>query len=772
MTGADLEVLEEIERKVLWLATNMVEEANHTRPNPDGLKVGGHQASCASMVTIMTALQLHHLDADDFVAVKPHGSPVLHALNHLMGTLEPKYLTTLRQFGGLQAYPSRTKDPDRVDFSTGSVGLGPAATLFAAGVREYVDAHFGKRPASRFVAVLGDAELDEGNVWEAVHDPASNALGSVTWVVDFNRQSLDRVVPDVRISPWHAAFAAHGWQVIEVKYGTRLRSFAEQRDGGALLEWIDAMPNERYQSLFGLAPAQRRSRFVEGAPPRVHELLRDLSDEEVAELVTDLGGHDLASVLEALEQADADTERPTVIFAYTHKGWGLPIQGNARNHAAVLSTEQVHQLRDRMGIAPGHEWDRFPDDSPAGRLLAARAEHLRRAPRPSRARPSVPTTTSPRTSRPVSTQEGFGKILVDLSRDEGVRPYLVTTSPDVATSTNLAGWINRVGVFAEHERPTWSDDPLLRWQETPRGQHIELGISEMNFFLLLGQLGLAEHFSDQRLLPVGTLYDPFVARGLDALVYGTYSGASFVFAGTPSGITLAPEGGAHQSTVTASIGTELPGLTLFEPAYVKALDWLLCDALAQVADSDDLHSTSSYFRLSTRQLDQTPFDEALERVGAETLRRQVLSGAYLLRRLDAGPGAPRVALATCGAVLPEVLAAAEELADEGVGVDVVDIPGPGRLYEACRASTVAGVRSARVPNLPGALRCFPPGVPVVTVQDAASHHLAWLGGALGVRSASLGVDAFGQSGSVADLHRAHNLDPGSVVNAALGVLSL
>src|SRR5690606_10965533 len=150
--------------------------------------------------------------------------------------------------------------------------------------------------------------------------------------------------------------------------------------------------------------------------------------------------------------------------------------------------------------------------------------------------------------------------------------------------------------------------------------------------LLLGQLGLAEHFSDQRLLPVGTLYDPFVARGLDALVYGTYSGASFVFAGTPSGITLAPEGGAHQSTVTASIGTELPGLTLFEPAYVKALDWLLCDALAQVADSDDLHSTSSYFRLSTRQLDQSPFDEALERVGAETLRRQVLSGAYLLRR--------------------------------------------------------------------------------------------------------------------------------------------
>ncbi|MCC2594118.1 pyruvate dehydrogenase [Tessaracoccus sp. OS52] len=775
-TDADLGVLDEIQQRVLWLATNIIEVANHRRPNHDGLKVGGHQASCASMVTLMTALYLHHLDADDFVAVKPHGSPVLHALNHLMGTLDPKYLTMLREFGGLQAYPSRTKDPDRVDFSTGSVGLGPAATLFAASTREYVDAHFGERPPSRFVAVLGDAELDEGNVWEAVHDPASNALGSVTWLIDFNRQSLDRVVPDVRISPWHAAFAAHGWQVIEVKYGTRLRTFAAENDGGALLEWIDLMPNERYQSLFGLGPAERRARFLEGAPERVHALLRDLSDDEVATLVTDLGGHDLASVLEALAQADADPHHPTAIFAYTHKGWGLPIQGNARNHAAVLSTEQVEAFRDSLGISAEQEWDRFPDNSPAGRLLAQRAEHLRRAPRPERRRPSVPAQTSPKVSKPVSTQEGFGRILVDLSRDEEVRRHLVTTSPDVATSTNLAGWINRVGVFAEHERPTWSDDPLLRWLETPSGQHIELGISEMNFFLLLGQLGLAEHFSDQRLLPVGTLYDPFVARGLDALIYSLYSGASFVFAGTPSGITLAPEGGAHQSTITASIGTELPGVTLHEPAYVKALDWLLCDALAEVAASDDQHAASAYFRLSTRTLDQRPFEQALARTGASALRRQVLQGAYLLASFpaDGAPsdGAPHVTIATCGVVVPEVLAAGAELAEEGVAVDVIDVPSPGRLHRAWRESTVAGIRSARVPDLPGALRIFPARTPLLTVQDASSHQLAWLGAALGVPTACLGVDTFGQSGSIADLYREHNLDRGSIVNAALGVLGL
>ncbi|GAA2180205.1 1-deoxy-D-xylulose-5-phosphate synthase N-terminal domain-containing protein [Brooklawnia cerclae] len=773
-TSADLEVLDDIQQRVLWLATNMIEVANHRRPNPDGLKVGGHQASCASMVTLMTALYLHHLDADDLVAVKPHSSPVLHALNYLMGTLDASQLTALRRFGGLQAYPSRTKDPDRVDFSTGSVGLGPTATIFAATTRDYVNAHFGERPRSRFVAVLGDAELDEGNVWEAVHDPATTALGQVTWLVDFNRQSLDRIVPDVRISPWHAAFAAHGWQAIEVKYGHRLRRFVDDNDGGALLEWIDAMPNERYQSLFGLAPGDLRDRFLAGAPGEVDALLHDLDDQTVAGLVTDLGGHDLASVLDALRQSDADPTRPTVVFAYTHKGWGLPIQGQARNHAAVLTTEQVEQLRDRIGLTADTEWDRFAPDSPEGRLLAERAAHLRRSPRPSGPRPVVPVTTSPHVARPISTQEGFGRILVDLSRDERVRPYLVTTSPDVATSTNLAGWINRTGIFAEHERRTWSDDPMLRWRETPTGQHIELGISEMNMFSLLGQLGSAEAFSGQRLLPVGTLYDPFVCRGLDALIYAAYTGAGFVFAGTPSGVTLAPEGGSHQSTVTASIGTELPGVTYHEPAYVQALDWTLCDALARVAAADGVHPEVGYFRLSTRTIPQQPFADALARIGEASLRSQVLQGAYRLRAADEDDAPrPRVTLAATGAVMPEVLAAADELSDEGVAVDVVDITSPGRLYRAWRRGVEDGIGSARVPDLPGVLRaCFPHRAPIVTVQDASSHHLAWLGGALGVCSASLGVDAFGQSGAVADLYAAHRLDAGSVVNAALGVMGL
>lgn len=768
-----IEVLEQIQQRVLWLSTRMIDTANNHRNTEDGLKVGGHQASCASMVTLMTALYMQHLRPDDFVAVKPHGAPVLHAINYLLGGLERSYLDQLRQYGGLQAYPSRTKDPDRVDFSTGSVGLGPAATIFAANVRRYVDAHFGARPASRFIAVLGDAELDEGSVWEAVHDPETHMLGQVTWLIDFNRQSLDRVVPDMRISPWRAAFEAHGWHVLEIKYGRRLQAAFAEPGGELLHAWIDVMPNEQYQSLFSLHGAQARERFLEGAPPEVGALLAHLNDDEFVSLVTDLGGHDMVSVLEALTEADRHHDRPTVIFAYTHKGWGLPTQGSPRNHAAILSHDQVEALRVRAGVPADDPWVGFDPGSPAGELLAGRAGLLG-LPYPDVATPiEVPASSGVKSTGRLSTQEGFGRILVSLSRDENVAPYMVTSAPDVATSTNLAGWINRMGVFTSSARREWIMDPLLSWREGPSGQHIELGISEMNLFLLLGQLGLAHHISGQRLLPVGALYDPFVCRGLDAFIYSVYSGASFVVAGTPSGVSLAPEGGAHQSTITASIGIELPGVTFHEPAFVGELDWLLCEALQRVGASNGRHPDSTYLRLSTRSVEQAPFEAALQRIGAESLRRQVLDGAYVLIPSEAGDDAPAVTLAATGAVMPEAIQAARELNDEGIAATLVNVTSPGQLYRQWQQATRAGIRAARRPELPDVLRsCFNPANPIVTIHDASSHAMAWLGGALGVASASVGVDEFGQSGSVRSLYAAHDLIPGAIVNAALGVVPL
>jgi pyruvate dehydrogenase E1 component len=781
---ADLDVLAEIEQRVLWLATRIVDAANHERDTGDGVKVGGHQASSASLVSAMTALYFGYLDGPDKVSVKPHASPVYHAIQYLLGNLDRSYLTTLRAFGGLQAYPSRTKDPDAPDFSTGSVGLGAAAPLFAAATRRYVDAHFGPRPRSRFIAVIGDAELDEGNIWEAVADPATDGLGDVMWIVDLNRQSLDRVVPGVRIAQWEHQFTAAGWHVVEAKYGARLQSAFTQPGGAPLRDWIDSMPNEHYQSLFGLAPADLRTRFLDGAPAEVQRFCADIPDDELASLVTDLAGHDLSSLLDAFAQCDAEKDRPSVVFVYTVKGWGLPIVGNPRNHSALLTSEQIDEKRTRLGLTPETEWDRFDPMTPAGQWTAARREHLARVPRAQPPSVTVPDSTDIRANRPVATQEAFGRILVALSRDESVAPYLVTTAPDVATSTNLAGFINRVGVFSPDARRSWSEDPVLKWAEGPDGQHIELGISEMNLFLLLGQLGLAWDLSDQPLLPVGTVYDPFVLRGLDAFIYSVYSGARFIVAGTPSGVTLAPEGGAHQSTITASVGLGLPNVTFIEPAYATALDWLMCGALQAIAAANSttpgaavMEDGSYYFRLTTRGIDQQPFQAARDRMGDAVLRRQVLAGAYRLIDADAAGGegdrAPRVYLVGCGAVLPEVLAAAAELTDEGIAADVIDVTSADRLYRAWQRTLRQGVRTATAPSIPGALRtAFPDRAPIVTVHDAASHTLSWLGSALGVPCVSLGVDSFGQSGAVADLYRAHDLDPGSIVNAALAALSL
>ncbi|MER7889480.1 pyruvate dehydrogenase [Micromonospora sp. NPDC094482] len=784
MNQHDLDVLDEIQRRVLWLATRIVDAANHDRSTGDGVKVGGHQASSASLVTAMTALWFAHLDGADRVAVKPHASPVFHAIQYLLGNLDRSYLTRLRARGGLQSYPSRTKDPDEVDFSTGSVGLGAAAPLFAAATRRYVDAHFGARPRSRFIALIGDAELDEGNIWEAVADPATTGLGDVMWLVDFNRQSLDRVVPGVRINQWRGQFEAAGWHVVEVKYGRKLAAAYDRPGGSALRDWIDAMPNEQYQSLFGLAGPALRKQFLDGAPAEVGAFVADIGDDELGPLVTDLGGHDLAALLDAYAQCDAVTDRPSVVFAYTVKGWGLPIAGNPRNHSALLTGEQVEALRAAHGLTPETEWDRLDPASEAGIRAGERREALARAPRERALGVTVPESTRVRANKPVSTQEVFGRVLVELARDAEVGRHLVTTAPDVATSTNLAGFINKTGVFAPTAQRSWTEDRMLRWTEGPTGQHIELGISEMNLFLLLGQLGLAWDLSGQPLLPVGTVYDPFVLRGLDAFLYGTYSGSRFVVAGTPSGITLAPEGGAHQSTITASVGLELPGVTFVEPAYAVTLDWLLCDALGQIAAGAAPPATAApaedgayYFRLSTRPLDQAPFEAARARLGDAVLRRQAVAGAY--RLVDAHQAyphlvdAPVVQLAASGAVLPEVLAAAAELADEGIAAHVVDITSLDRLYRAWQRTLRQGVRTATVPSVPGALRsAFDHRAPVVTVHDAASHAMAWLGSALGVPAVPLGVDEFGQSGSVAELYELHDLLPGSIVNAALAALSL
>ncbi len=791
-TFVDVDLLEHVAARVLWLAVRMVDYANHERPKPDASKVGGHQASSASMVSMMTALWCGFLRRDDRVSVKPHASPVLHALQYLLGNLDRRYLTELRAYGGLQSYPSRTKDPDPVDYSTGSVGLGAVAPLFGAVTERYVRHHFfdAARDAApdgaadtdgggpgRFVSLVGDAELDEGNVWEAITDPVVQGLTNVLWVVDLNRQSLDRVVPGVKAARLEKLFEASGWQVVEAKYGRRLQERFALAGGDALRRHIDEMANEDYQAMFATPDGQLRDRFLASADFTVKRAVEDVADNDLRAVLTDLGGHDMRELLRAFRSVDGD--RPAVVFAYTVKGWGLPIAGDPLNHAALLTAAQVDELRRSVGVDRGHEWDRFPRDSPEGRLL----EDVRlRLERPRRARPdlsgSVPASTTAHVATVSSTQEAFGRSLAELARAAAVAKRVVTASPDVTISTSLGGWVNRVGVFAPLARPGTERENrnrLLRWTEGPSGQHLELDLSEMNLFLLLGQLGVAAETFGEPLVPVGTVYDPFVLRGLDAFVYSLYAGGRFVVVGTPAGVALGYEGGAHQSIVTPSVGTELPGVTFRELAYATAVDWALCEAIRAVLAPD---GGSTYLRLSTRPVDQSPFETLRDEIGDEQLRADVLAGGY--RLVDGAarvPGGPVVHLVGCGTVLPEVLEAAEMLAAEGVAANVVDVTSVDLLYRSWRAGLVAAVDAAHTAGgaaRPGHVeRLFPPdqrGAPIVTVHDGAPHTLSWIGSVHGVPLVPLGVDAFGQVGSVGDLFRHFRLDAPAVVNAALVAL--
>jgi pyruvate dehydrogenase E1 component len=758
---ADLALLESIERRVLWLSTLMVHHANQVRPNPDGTKVGGHQASSSSVVSLLTALYFHALDHGDVVAVKAHGSPAFYAIEYLRGRLDREALEGLRTFGGLQAYPSRRKNPEVVDLSTGSMGLGAVMAAFSALTTRYLADHGGVAHPRRFVAMLGDAELDEGNVWEALLEDSLAELGNLLWIVDMNRQSLDRVVPDARRGQLRSWFAAAGWHVIELRWGSRLRASFARPGGERLRARLEALSNAEYHALIRLPAGAVRKALVtarDGDPDvALDRSLADSSDEALQALVGDVGGHDLVAITEAYAEAERHRSGPSVILADTIKGWGLPLAGDQMNHGALLTRTQLHELRDRLGIASDDEWAGFPAGS-AEAAVIARAPVFA-PPAAAAASPDVVDHLDESYPPQSSSQEAFGRALAKLGRLP-VGDRIVTLSADVAVTTHLAGWINRKGVYVPRVKPgaVESASQAVVWKESTAGQHVELGIAEHNLFLALGAFGLARELSGTTLLPIGTLYDPFVTRGLDALYHALYAGARFIVAATPSGVSLSPEGGAHQSVITPGIGVALPAIRYFEPAFAQEVEWILLDGLARVLDRE--HGESLYLRLSTK-----PVDQALAPPPSPDLRAAVLRGGYRLIDARGEPGWDpednAVHIFAAGVMVPEAVAAARELRARGVLANVFVVTSPDLLYR--------GLREPR-PYLESLVSAEEEGVPVVSVLDGHSHALAFIGGALGVPQLALGVDHFGQSGARADLYRHYGIDAAAIAQAVYSFL--
>ncbi|OZD60766.1 pyruvate dehydrogenase [Rhodococcus sp. 06-1059B-a] len=753
----------DVAEKVLWLSTSIIHHANRVRPNPTGLKVGGHQASCASMVSIMTSLWFEQLQPGDRVSVKPHASPVLHSINYLLGELDEKYLTTLRSFGGLQSYPSRSKDPDTVDYSTGSVGIGATAPIWGAMSRRYVDTSFGGAGTGRQYSLVGDAELDEGAVWEAIIDPGIAELGEIVWIVDLNRQSLDRVVPNIAARRLEKMFDAAGWQVITVKFGRLLEDLFARPGGDALRQRILDMPNPEYQRLLRCDAAQLRTRLPGDGPgaAAIADVITDIDNTVLVESIRNLGGHDLDALREAY--ASIDDTRPTVIIAYTVKGFGLPTQGHPQNHSSLLSVEEYAELADSLGTDPARPWGRFADDSAAGALCRSTAARLRREPVPASTPPAVPTDIGRTPKGTATTQAALGRVLIDLTREAPeAAKRVITVSPDVSSTTNLGGWVNKVGVWSSSERHNWfADDAetIMHWREKPTGQHMELGIAETNLVGLMGELGATWSRWGQPLFPIGVMYDPFVERALEPWSYGIYAGGQSILVGTPSGVTLAAEGGAHQSIKTPSIGLEQPGCITYEPAFAIDVEWTLLASIGRLGRPD---GTSAYLRLSTRPVDQKLADIPTDPAARERRRRQVVAGGYpLIRRNDAV-----VTIVAMGAMMTEAIAAADRLEQIGIVADVLCITSPGQLYRALRARQGHGDGDTWILDQ---LLPTDRATPMVTVLDGHPHTLAFLATVNRVASTSLGVSNFGQVGSLDEVYQYHQIDTDSIVSAALDV---
>jgi len=773
--AARLEMLSALTRKVLWLSSWTIHHANHIRPNSDGLKVGGHQASSASLATIMSALYFHVLRPEDRLAVKPHASPVFHAIQYLFGRQTRDRLENFRGYKGAQSYPSRTKDTDDVDFSTGSVGLGVAQTLFASLVQDYVKAHgwMKDRREGRMIALVGDAEMDEGNIFEAPLEGWKHGLRNTWWVVDYNRQSLDAVVREGLWAKFESMFRNFGWDVVIVKYGTLMQAAFAEPGGEALRRWIDNCPNQMYAALCfqGGAAFRRHLQDDIGDQGEVTALIDRRSDDELLALMSNLGGHDMASMLEAFEKIDHD--RPVCFIAYTIKGVGLPFQGHKDNHAGLMTPAQMEKWRANQSIRPGHEWDKFEGLAQEETELKAFLTEVpfnrggvRRLDAPVI---EVPPHLEFKPAAQMSTQQGFGLVLNEIARgDSELAARIVTASPDVTVSTNLGAWVNRRGLFAKAENHDLFRQEKIpstfNWDFSPKGQHMELGIAEMNLFILLSALGLSHQINGARLLPVGTLYDPFIQRGLDALNYACYQDARFMLAATPSGITLAPEGGAHQSIATPLIGMAQDGLASFEPAFVDELAVIMRWGFEHMQAAEG-EGGSVYLRLSTRTIDQ------VQRIMTPDLQADITEGAHWLRK--PGPNA-EVIVAYTGAVAPEAIEAVGFIGESRRDVGLLAITSVDRLHGGWTAARQLrrdrrGVQHlSHIENL---LAPLPRDCGIVTVLDGHPAALGWLGSVRGHRVEALGVAHFGQTGTIDDLYRHYGIDANAIIDAAESLTS-
>ena len=810
-----LSAMEVVRDYVAKGALSMVDWANH-KPENSGKKpkVGGHQASSMSSVDLLCALYLHTKEPQDRVAVKPHAAPVVYSIMHLFGLVATEQMNRLREFGGPQPYPTKLKNPLFIDYTTSSEALGVCAAIYDAyGAklhnRSLRHVHDTPEVNAVYWAHCGDGELTEGQIDESLYDAGRWGLDNLVWVVDLNRQSLDRVMDDSlggRLEDWVVAkFQSHQWHVSDVlRWGHRAEELFAADGGDVLKDILDSASDALFHPLMCVDGATLRAIFmgdVTHPDPPTRQLLEryaqrlrltdeqrraitsaiaDVSDAELSAAISHLGGHDMAALTAAYDKARHTEGAPSVIVAHTVKGYQTSAAGHPENHGGLLPRDEVAVWGATRGI-PTDEPYPTPNDPGAVRLIDERRRALfddadhRYVPSPvPELAVQLGAIKAPRRST-ASTGEIFQSLNMALLRDPAIAPWVHFGAPDVGQTTHLGPVIKATGVFAP--RPGLPDTfAWLRagrklafdWRPSDRGQFHAMGIAEGNAMLWAYAFGRRKKRVEGRapVLPVVTVYDKFFERGFNQLDYAVYSDARFIAVGTPSGTGLSRETATHQSLQTLRMMMDLPGIISYEPAFAVDVWAIYRWALGQLWDDA---GEAVYLRLTTQPLAQPttlPDD-----VAAQAVR----GGYWLLDEDERAPkqGQPHVIFVASGRKLDQVRHAAQRLSqDHGIGSRILNVTSYEVLWrdwDAYNNDPSAWDDPARSYRLHELFADADVNAPLIVTGDHLPSVAEWLPGALqrirGFRF--LGPRRNGEAGALEAVDALHGMGVEDLVEAAL-----
>jgi pyruvate dehydrogenase E1 component len=667
------DLLDRICRRAHYLAVQMIHLANNRSDKEKGdPKIGGHPAASASSLHILGALHLVVRTGFDHIANKPHASPADHSYNYLLDLfLKPdlsklslaeanEAMHGLRKFSQndeyvFQSYHSAYDCDHHNYLPSGTVGIPPVNLGYLAHAYRFAAEHGYRVPKNaHFWGIVGDSEFREGSLYEAMPDFAEREIGNLTWIVDYNRQSLDghRITnkeimngtDDMRIE---RTAIANGWEVFQVRHGRLRQELFKRPNGKDYQKFLEQeLQDYELQALLLVQDPKFLKDAILKTHPHMKKFLGDISTQELFDSLRDLGGHDLEALVEAMEASKKSTRKPTLIVAHTVKGWGLGVAAAPGNHSALIDQEEMDRLREAQGIKADELFAGFTEKTAEGKFLKKRGDELynqiveqhkikaenealfaKRATEFGEV-PSAIDINYKMANYP-HTQWMLGQLTAKLTRiantptegdlkgnkaltDEEKRwklpaEMMVSMAPDVGTSTNLNpamdGKIYGAPVVEDVETTLGVKDrktPDLVPGEEKSDRFLRFEISEGNVMSCMGSYGRLRDVLGIPLMPLMTVYDFFVKRALDQFFYNLYWKSSFVLVGTPAGVTLSPEGAQHgwKSDI------QIPNQITWEPFYIQELDWILSDSLKRHVMNDNEGRTGVFIRGVTRGVDQ------------------------------------------------------------------------------------------------------------------------------------------------------------------------